>query len=112
MADEYARKEAVLNAIHSGDIDMGMVTPKEHHLLQELSAKIDKKIQGVPAVDVRSVIFCENCDNWNEWDHAGRKSLGNFRCSCAYWSVEDGPVFFTAPTDFCSYAEPREVDDG
>lgn len=69
--------------------------------------KVFDAIDTVPAADVRPVIFCENCDNWNEWDHAGRKSLGNFRCSCAHWSVEDGPVFFTAPTDFCSYAEPK-----
>lgn len=66
-----------------------------------------KKVMSIPAADVRPVIFCEDCDNWNEWDHSGRESLGNFLCSCAYWSVEDGPVFFTAPTDFCSYAEPK-----
>lgn len=65
-------------------------------------------IEAIPPEDVAPVIRCKDCDLWNEWDHSGRESLGNFRCSCAHWSVEDGPVFFTAPTDFCSYAEPKE----
>lgn len=108
MADEYVLKSSVLNAIHNGDIDMGIVTTHEYYLLNKLSKKIDRRIQRVPAADVQPVIRCKDCDLWNEWDHSGRESLGNFRCSCAYWSVEDGPVFFTAPTDFCSYAEPKE----
>lgn len=72
------------------------------------TALIYALIDRVPAADVVPVIRCERCDNWNEWDHSGHKSLGNFRCSCAYWTVEDGPTFYTAPTDFCSYAEPRD----
>ena len=62
------------------------------------------------AADVRPVVLCRDCDNWNEWDSAGRKSFGNYRCSCAYWTVEDGPTYYTAETDFCSYAEKREVE--
>ena len=62
------------------------------------------------ADDVAPVVRCKDCDLWNEWDHSGRMSLGNYRCSCAYWSVEDGPVHFTGPEDFCSYGEPREEE--
>lgn len=54
------------------------------------------------------IVRCKDCDCWNDWDSAGRESLGNYVCSCAYWSVEDGPVFYTRPTDFCSYGEKRE----
>lgn len=69
---------------------------------------ITDELRAIPPVDAVEVVRCKDCDLWNEWDHSGRESLGNFRCSCAHWSVEDGPVFFTAPTDFCSYAEPKE----
>lgn len=55
MADEYVAKEAVLNAIHNGDIDMGRVTPHEYRLLQGLSRKIDRRIQSVPVADVAPV---------------------------------------------------------
>lgn len=58
--------------------------------------------------DVRPVVLCRDCDCWNDWDSAGRESLGNYVCSCAYWTVEDGAVFYTRPTDFCSYGERRE----
>ena len=65
-------------------------------------------IDDIPAVDVRPVVLCRDCDNWNDWDSAGKESLGNYVCSCAYWTVEDGAVFYTRPTDFCSYGEKRE----
>ena len=65
-------------------------------------------IQSAPAADVRPVVMCLDCDYWNDWDSAGKESLGNYVCSCAYWSVEDGAVFYTRPTDFCSYGEKRE----
>lgn len=71
-------------------------------------------IREVPAANVspnRPVILCKDCDNWNEWDHTGRQSLGSYRCSCGSWSVEGGPVFYTAPEDFCSYAEPKDKSD-
>ena len=60
------------------------------------------------SADVRPVVFCKDCDLWNEWDSSGKESLGNFRCSCAYWSSEDGPIHYTAKTDFCSYGEKKE----
>ena len=64
-------------------------------------------INAAPTVDAVQVIRCKDCDNWNEWDHAGRRSLGNYRCSCAYWTVEDGPTFYTGEDDFCSHAEKK-----
>ena len=63
---------------------------------------------SIPAADVRPVVRCRDCDCWNEWDSAGRESLGNYVCSCAHWSVEDGPILYTSPADFCSYGEKRE----
>ena len=65
-------------------------------------------VEDAPAADVRPVVFCRDCDCWNEWDSVGRESLGNYVCSCAHWSVEDGPILYTRPTDFCSYGEKRE----
>ena len=67
-----------------------------------------ESIKRVPAADVRPVVFFRDCDCWNEWDSAGRESLGNYVCSCAHWSVEDGAILYTRPTDFCSYGEKRE----
>lgn len=67
-----------------------------------------KEFATLPAADVRHVVFCRDCDCWNEWDSAERESLGNYVCSCAHWSVEDGPVLYTRPADFCSYGEKRE----
>ena len=56
----------------------------------------------------RPVVLCKDCDCWNDWDSSGRESLGNYVCSCAHWSVEDGPILYTRPTDFCSYGERME----
>lgn len=67
-------------------------------------------IKDIHAADVREVVLCKECDFWNDWDSAGKESLGNYVCSCAYWSVEDGPVFYTSPDDFCSYGEKREEE--
>lgn len=55
MADEYVLRSSVLNAIHNGDIDMGMVTTHEYRLLKDLSERIDRRIQRVPAADVQPV---------------------------------------------------------
>ena len=55
MADGYVLKSSVLNAIHNGDIDMGIVTTHEYYLLKKLSKKIDQRIQRVPAADVQPV---------------------------------------------------------
>ena len=75
-----------------------------------LASDIDK-IPTVSHDDVGGVVLCQDCDCWNEWDHAGRKSLGNYVCSCAHWTVEDGAVLYTKPTDFCSYGERKVSED-
>ena len=58
------------------------------------------------------IVRCKDCDHWNTWDAAGKSSLGNFVCSCAYWTSEDGPVHYTSPSDFCSFGERREDGEG
>ena len=55
-----------------------------------------------------NIIRCKNCDLWNEDEHSGHKSLGNYRCVCQYWSTEDGPTWYTGENEFCSNAEPKE----
>lgn len=68
-------------------------------------------IDDAPTVsddEIRGVVHCRECELWNEWDSVGSESLGNLVCSCAHWTVEDGVVFRTRPTDFCSYAERKE----
>lgn len=60
--------------------------------------------------DVVEVVRCRDCDLWNEWDSAGRREFGNYVCSCAKWSTEDGSVLYTKPNDFCSYGEPKEAE--
>ena len=82
-----------------------------HYLTEWDTLGVLAAADRIPAADVRPVVLCRDCDNWNDWDSAGKKSLGNYRCSCSYWSVEDGPIFYTAETDFCSYAEKREEDN-
>ena len=113
MAKEYIECEALIDEINitpgSMSICMNVDECKGRIYERERLVRI---INEATAADVRPVVLCRDCDNWNEWDSAGRESLGNFRCSCAYWSVEDGPVFYTAPIDFCSYAEPKEVEHG
>ena len=68
MADEYVLKSSVLNSIHSGDIDMGMVTLHEYRLLKDLSERIDRRIQKVPVADVVPVVRCKDCKSNGEDD--------------------------------------------
>lgn len=109
---EYIEREALIKTTRETPFTMSMCLTVEEckgmNRAREILADI---FEILPAADVAPVIRCERCDNWNEWDHSGHKSLGNFRCSCAYWTVEDGPTFYTAPTDFCSYAEPRDPNE-
>ena len=62
----------------------------------------------ITTADVVEVVLCKDCDLWNEWDSSGHRKLGNYVCSCAYWSCEDGRTIFTKPDDFCSYGERKE----
>lgn len=102
---EYIRRQDAFAAARK----IGEAAYKERDTHSAVTAMlITDELRAIPPEDVAPIVRCKDCDCWNEWDHSGRESLGNFRCSCGYWSVEDGPVFFTAPTDFCSYAEPKE----
>ena len=98
MSDEYISKKEVLILIGCMPINP---TAEEMDELYE-------NVKMIDAADVRPVVLCRECDHWNEWDHVGRESLGNFRCSCAYWSNEDGLTYYTSENDFCSYGERRE----
>lgn len=100
MAEYIERKELQAEIIKRLGIS------DEKHLLPA-ERTLWSTIADIPAADVAPVVRCRDCDCWNEWDHAGHESLGNFRCSCAYWSVEDGSAFYTAPTDFCSNGQKR-----
>jgi hypothetical protein len=86
--------------------DCNRVFPEEP--CEPSDCTIMQMLRSIPAADVRPVVLCRDCDCWNDWDSAGKESLGNYVCSCAHWSVEDGPVLYTRPTDFCSYGEKRE----
>ena len=68
-------------------------------------------LRNLPAADVAPVVRCRECELWNDWDHAGRKELGNFVCSCAHWSNEDGYIVYTKPDDYCSYGERKDGAD-
>ena len=100
---EYIEREAAVNAVLN-------LAPKvdDDGYCWVIRGDAATAIDSIPAADVRPVVRCRDCDCWNEWDSAGRESLGNYVCSCAHWSVEDGPILYTSPADFCSYGEKRE----
>ena len=74
----------------------------------ETTQRAIEAVRAVPAADVVEVVRCKDCDLWNEWDEAGHKKLGNYACSCAYFSNEDGYLVYTGPDDYCSYGERKE----
>ena len=105
---DYVLREDVLRCVEEDgcDCELDLGYPDHNVAFREI-------IKEIPAADVRPVVFCKDCDLWNEGDSSGKESLGNFRCSCAYWSVEDGPIYYTAKTDFCSYGKnDGGVNDG
>lgn len=99
--------------------DTGMA-PEEINAVLEAEAKkraeLEKKQKLTEATNRQiienyvPVIRCKNCDMWNTWDSKGRKSLGNYVCSCDFWTKEDGPVAYTRPNDFCSNGARRDND--
>ena len=107
--DDFILRKAALDSLCSG-CEYVPIEEKENCPYRFTGCQEYANIFAIPAADVRPVVLCQDCDYWNEWDSSGKKSLGNYRCSCAYWSVEDGPIFYTAETDFCSYAEKREIE--
>lgn len=65
-------------------------------------------VENCTTIDAVPVVRCRECELWNDWDSAGHKELGNFVCSCAHWTNEDGYVVYTKPDDFCSYSERKD----
>ena len=72
---------------------------------------IDAIVDCAPTIDAVHVVRCWECELWNEWDYSGHKELGNFVCSCAHWTNEDGYVVYTKPDDFCSYGERKDCTE-
>lgn len=71
--------------------------------------KVRKYLQTDASRDkAQEIVRCSDCIFWNECDSTGFVELGNFVCSCARWTVEDGVTFYTKPNDFCSYGERRD----
>ena len=105
MMDEYIKRKPLIEEISSLSVTL---CGKE--LYGELAKhSVVKMIYEQPAADVVKVVRCEKCDLWNEWDAHGRRELGNYVCSCAHWSTEDGCVVYTKPNDFCSHGEPKDT---
>ena len=98
-ADGYVLKSSALSAIHNGDIDMGMVTPHEYRLLEELSRRIDRRIQRVPVSDVRPVVR----GKWRERRFS--ETVYGAECSVCHTTWDYG-------TNYCPNcgADMREVD--
>lgn len=97
--DADALQENMMNMVYSG--------------LYGCEDMIDAVIEAPTVLpdEARGVVHCRECDLWNRQINAGRESLGNFVCSCGHWTVEDGAVLYTEPTDFCSYGERMVSDD-
>ena len=70
-----------------------------------------EQVGNIQGADVVEVVRCKDCDLWNEWDESGHEQTGNYACSCAYFSNEDGYIVYTGPDDYCSYGERKE-DEG
>ena len=107
--DGYVLKSSVLSAIHNGDIDMGMVTLQQYRLLQELSRRIDRRIQSVPASDVAPVRH----GRWKPYDLTYGRSI--YYCTACNNSAVvptalDDPLFNFCPN--CGALMDKEVDNG
>lgn len=101
MADEYVLKSSVLNAIHNGDIDMGMVTTREYRLLKDLSERIDWRIQRVPAADVAHVVRCRDCKH-------SYKFRGDLRRCTRHTEGVPGRPIVVEDDDFCCWGRKTE----
>lgn len=101
-ADDFVKDlhELIDDSIREGNMTMNTMLSLMYVMLMKRPTVIPNKI-----------IHCQECDLWNRWDSAGRESLGNLTCSCAHWTVEDGAVIRTKPTDFCSYGERMVSED-
>lgn len=60
----------------------------------------------------KSIVRCEDCDNWDKDHTFGSKRLGNLAAPCSEWSnLEDGYIRFTRWDCWCSEALRRENDE-
>ena len=107
MDDGYVLKSSVLNAIHNGDIDMGMVTLREYRLLQELSERIDRRIQRVPVADVAPIRH----GRWLKSDIPHEKFVCS-ECGGACWYYDyEGDVARSRYCPNCGAKMDRRNDD-
>ena len=97
MSDGYVLKSSVLNAIHSGDIDMGMVTTHEYRLLKDLSERIDRRIQRVPAADVQPVRH----GRWKFKEDKAWVGNGKYWCSVCRYGFASGAYHEVDEFKFC-----------
>lgn len=99
-----------MRLIDANEVLKSCVDEKGNYLGHD-AAVVGEAVSAAPTVDAVPVVRCKDCELWNEWDSAGKESLGNYVCSCAHWSVEDGAVLYTRPTDYCSYGERKGGDE-
>lgn len=105
----YIDKDALIKTTEEVPFTMSMcVSVEECNGMNRARKLLIEAFKILPAADVVPVVRCSECELWNDWDHSGRKELGNFVCSCAHWSNEDGYVVYTKPDDYCSYGDPKE----
>lgn len=52
---EYIDRDALMTALHSGNIDLGFVYKETYRKLREYSREVDKVIKSIPAADVAPV---------------------------------------------------------
>ena len=103
---EYIDRDALMTALHSGNIDLGFVYKETYRKLREYSQKVDKVIKSVPAADVAPVRrgkwiqHYEPYDTGEEWAEAPY----GFECSeCGRCEAEKEP--------FCNCGAKIEVND-
>lgn len=106
MADEYISREAIQQALHRGDIDMGMVSPREYRLLRKLSKRIDEVIQQIPTADVQPVVRCKDCKHnlANIPDIQDGMNINENWNACQLTELYDS----VEPMDFCSHGEKMD----
>jgi len=94
MADEYIKREDVLDAIRERIRRVGMKTP--------LVLSIGNAVVDVPASDVVEVVRCKDCKHWIAGHISDNDTFYPPKCAL----VRDE----RSNDDFCSYGE-RRVDD-
>ena len=58
---EYIDRDALMTALHSGNIDLGFVYKETYRKLREYSREVDKVVKSIPTADVapvRRAVWC------------------------------------------------------